>query len=84
MTVALMMIPAAAARFWSAGYAGQAGAAILISALASGAGLTVSARLGGEPGAVMTLCAAALFGFCALVGPNGGLIQTLAARRSLH
>jgi len=83
MTVALMMIPAAGARFWARGYAGQAGVAILISALASGAGLVVAAWAGVEPGAVMTLCAALLFAVSGVVGVNGGLITTLAGRRRL-
>ncbi|MDR3513952.1 MAG: metal ABC transporter permease [Caulobacteraceae bacterium] len=83
MTVALMMIPAGAARFWARGYAGQAGAAIVISALASEAGLLLAARSGIEPGAVMTLCAAALFAASGLAGLNGGLIVTLAGRRRL-
>ena len=80
MTVALMMIPAAAGRFWAKGYAGQAGAAIIISSLASGTGLIVAARLGVEPGAMMALSAAALFALSGLVGRNGGLIVTLAGR----
>lgn len=73
MTVGLMIIPAAAARFWARDYAGQAGWAIGLSALASGAGLVVAGRLGVEPGAVMTLAAALLFGLSGLVGVNGGV-----------
>jgi zinc/manganese transport system permease protein len=38
MTVGLMMIPAAGARFWATGYAGQALAAMVISAASSTAG----------------------------------------------
>lgn len=83
MTVALMMIPAAGARFWARGWAGQAGVATLISALASGAGLVIAAMAEVEPGAVMTLCAAALFAASGLMGVNGGLIVTLTGRRRL-
>lgn len=83
MTVALMMIPAAAGRFWARGYAGQAGAAIVVSSLASGAGLLIAAHLGVEPGAMMALSAAALFAISGLLGRNGGLIVTLAGRRRL-
>jgi zinc/manganese transport system permease protein len=83
MTVALMMIPAAGARFWAKGWAGQAGVAIAISALASACGLVIAAMAGVEPGAVMTLCAAALFAVSGLLGGNGGLIVTLAGRRRL-
>lgn len=80
MTVALMMIPAAGARFWAKGWAGQAGVAIAISALASGAGLVIAALAGVEPGAVMTLCASVLFAASGLLGVNDGLIVTLAGR----
>jgi zinc/manganese transport system permease protein len=83
MTVALMMIPAAASRFCARGYAGQAGAAIVIAALASGLGLVIAARVGVEPGAVMTLCAAALFALSGVFGANGGLVVTLLGRSRL-
>jgi len=77
MTVGLMMIPAAAARFWAQGFAGQAAVAVLISAAASTAGLLIAARLRLEPGAVMTLCAAALFALSGLAGPAGGALASL-------
>jgi zinc/manganese transport system permease protein len=75
MTVGLMMIPAAAARFWARGFAGQALVAIALSAAASVLGLLIAARLGVEPGAVMTLAAAGLFAVSGLVGVNGGLVR---------
>ena len=84
MTVALMMVPAAAARFWARDYIGQAGAAVLISALSSAAGLIIASLAGLEPGAVMTLSAAALFAFSALAGPNGGVLQSLPGRSHLE
>ena len=84
MTVGLMMIPAGAARYWARGYGGQAGAAVVISAVASLTGLTVAAWRGIEPGAVMTLAAAALFGLSALVGRAGGLLQNLPGRAHLE
>jgi len=84
MTVAMMMIPAASARYWARGYVGQAGAAILLSATASGAGLLLAGMFGVEPGAVMTLAAAALFAGCAVVGPINGLIQNLPGRAHLE
>ena len=84
MTVGLMMIPAVAARFWARGYVGQAAVAVLISALASGAGLVIAARAGLEPGAVMTLSAAALFLISAVFGPHRGLIANLPGRAHLE
>ena len=84
MTVGLMMIPAVAARFWSRGFIGQAGAAVLMSAAASGAGLVIAARLGMEPGAIMVLCAAGLFAASAVFGPHNGLVQNLPGRGHLE
>ena len=84
MTVGLMMIPAAASRFWARSYVGQAGAAVLISALSSGAGLILAHRFGAEPGAIMILTAAGLFVLSALVGSNNGLLQNLPGRTHLE
>ncbi len=84
MTVAMMMIPAASARYWAKGYVGQAGVAVLISAAASGAGLILAGMTGVEPGAVMTLAAASLFGVSAVFGPHNGLIQNLPGRPHLE
>jgi zinc/manganese transport system permease protein len=84
MTVGLMMIPAASARFWARGYTGQAAAAVLISVLASGSGLWLAQALGWEPGAIMTLCASVLFAASALIGPNKGLLQNLPGRTHLE
>jgi zinc/manganese transport system permease protein len=83
MTVALMTIPAAAARFWAKGYGGQAVCAVLLSGVSGLAGLGLAAIWAVEPGAVMTLCAAGLFGVSALIGANGGLLQTWLARSHL-
>jgi zinc/manganese transport system permease protein len=80
MTVGLMMIPAAAARFWARGFAGQALVAIALSAAASVLGLLIAARLAVEPGAVMTLAAAGLFAISGLLGTSGGLVRGRQAR----
>lgn len=77
MTVGLMMIPAAAARFWARHFFSQVGAAVLISALASGVGLWLASVLNAEPGAVMVLSAAVLFVASAVLGSQGGLIRRL-------
>ena len=84
MTVGLMMIPAASARFWARGYTGQAGVAVLLSILASGSGLWLAKALGWEPGAIMTLCASGLFVLSALLGPHKGLLQSLPGRTHLE
>jgi zinc/manganese transport system permease protein len=77
MTVGQMMIPAAASRFWARTYPAQAGVAVGVSALASIAGLLVAQASGLEPGATMTLAAAALFAVSAAFGPRNGLLRSL-------
>ena len=83
MTVALMTIPAAAARFWAKGYGGQATWAVALSTVSGLMGLMLADLWTVEPGALMTLCAAALFGVSAIAGTNGGLLQTWLARAHL-
>jgi zinc/manganese transport system permease protein len=80
MTVALMTVPAAAARFWAKGYGGQAMVAVALSAASGLAGLGLAALWRVEPGAVMTLCAGALFAVSALCGPEGGLLASLLVK----
>lgn len=84
MTVGLMMVPAAAARFWARAFAGQALAAVVLSAASSGLGLALAAAFDAEPGALMVLSAAALFALSGLFGPNGGLVQSLPGRAHLE
>jgi zinc/manganese transport system permease protein len=84
MTVGLMMIPAASARFWARSYGGQAATAVGLSALAGLAGLTLAAALDVEPGAVMILAAGGLFAVSATFGPVNGLIQNLPGRAHLE
>jgi zinc/manganese transport system permease protein len=83
MTVALMTVPAAAARYWAKGYGGQAATAIALSAASGLVGLALSTAWALEPGAVMTLCAAILFALSAMIGTNGGLLQTWLTRAHL-
>ena len=84
MTVGLMMIPAAASRFWSQGYGGQAFTAVILSAVSSSAGLALAALTDAEPGALMVLSAALLFALSALFGPHGGWLCNLPGRTHLE
>ena len=84
MTVALMTVPAAAARYWARDYGGQAVAAIALSAASGLIGLALAQRWAVEAGAVMTLCTAILFAASALLGVNGGLLQTWLTRAHLR
>jgi ABC-type Mn2+/Zn2+ transport system permease subunit len=56
---------------------------VALSAVSGLIGLFLAAVWGAEPGALMTLCAALLFGVSALVGSNGGLLQTRLAKAHL-
>lgn len=68
MTVGLMMIPAAAAQFWSTGFTGRVIAAVMISAAASAGGLLAARALQVEPGPAMILSAALLFTLSLIFG----------------
>ena len=69
MTVGLMMIPAAASGFWSTDFRGRAAAAVIVSSLSSAGGLIIARKFALEPGATMTLTAAALLLISGLFGP---------------
>ena len=84
MTVALMTVPAAAARYWAKSYGWQAAVAIALSAVSGLAGLALAGADALEPGAVMTLCAVLLFVVSALAGTNGGVLSTRLARAHLR
>uniref|UniRef100_UPI0004BB151E metal ABC transporter permease n=1 Tax=Pantoea sp. IMH TaxID=1267600 RepID=UPI0004BB151E len=76
MCVGLMMLPAAAARFWSSGLPGMIAAAMLIALLASFSGLMASFYLSLPAGPAVVLCAAMLFFLSILSGPCGGILRT--------
>ena len=75
MTVGLMMVPAAAARFWSLRFKGRMIAAVAISAASSAAGLIGAQVLRVEPGPAMVLAAAALFTMSLIAGPARRTLQ---------
>jgi zinc/manganese transport system permease protein len=68
MTVGLIMIPAAAARFWADGFRGRMMAAVLICAGSSVAGLIGARAFSVETGPAMVLAAASLFVLSAILG----------------
>ncbi|EXU76972.1 metal ABC transporter permease [Erwinia mallotivora] len=76
MCVGLMMLPAAAARFWSAGLPGMIASAMIIAVIASCCGLVVSYCWSLPAGPAVVLSAAILFFFSVLVGPQGGIFRT--------
>ncbi len=75
MSVGLMMLPAASARFWSCRLFGMLLAAMLMAVLASFIGLFSSFYLSLPAGPAVVLSAAILFFISVLVGPCGGLCR---------
>jgi zinc/manganese transport system permease protein len=82
MAVGLMMLPALAARFWSAGLPGIVRAAVAVALLSAVVGLQVSYHLDVPSGPAIVLVAAALWGLSMLAGPEGSLFA--AWRRRAH
>lgn len=80
MSVGLMMLPAASARFWSRHLSGMLISAMLLAMFASFSGLCASFYLSLPAGPAVVLSAAILFFISILFGPSGGLIT---ARRVL-
>lgn len=73
MSVGLMMLPAASARFWSLQLPGTLGAAMIIASIASVGGLIASFYLSLPAGPAVVLGAAILFFISILIGPCGGI-----------
>ncbi len=80
MAVGLMMLPALAARFWSAGLPGIVRAAVVVALLSSVAGLLASYHLDVPSGPAIVLAAAAIWLGSMVVAPVG----SFAARRRAH
>ncbi len=76
MCVGLMMLPAAASRFWSHRLSGTLAAAMSLALLASFSGLVASFYLSLPAGPAVVLCAAILFFISILVGPCGGIFRS--------
>lgn len=73
MCVGLMMLPAAAARFWGKALPGMIAAAMILALLSSFSGLVASFYLSLPAGPAVVLSAAILFFISILVGPCGGI-----------
>lgn len=73
MSVGLMMLPAASARFWSRHLSGTLAAAMILATIASFSGLYASFYLSLPAGPAVVLSAAILFFISILIGPCGGI-----------
>ncbi len=82
MAVGIMILPAAAARFWSSGIAGLIAMAALIAVASSVIGLLVSFHFSMPSGPAIILVAGVGYGLSLFFGPVGGIIaQTLPRRQ---
>jgi len=84
MVVGIMMLPAAAARFWSETIPGQIAAAGLFGIAASAAGLLVSFHLHLPSSPAIILGAGGIYGLSVLAGPRGGLAGRLLRQPHLQ
>jgi manganese/zinc/iron transport system permease protein len=79
LVIALLIIPPAAARFWTEHLAKLAVIAAFIGALSGWLGATLSALIEGLPaGAIIVVVAAVIFGFSMLLGTSRGVFIRLA------
>ncbi len=74
MAVGIMILPAAAARFWAASIGGLIACAVCVAMLSSLAGLLLSYHLSLPSGPAIILVAGAAYGASIVIGPVGGLV----------
>ncbi len=77
MAVGLMMLPAAASRFWSNAIGGMTVASILIALFSGYAGLLLSYRYSLPSGPAIVLTASLFYVASILIGKQGGLMHRL-------
>ncbi|MEM6608089.1 MAG: metal ABC transporter permease [Pseudomonadota bacterium] len=81
MAVGIMILPAAAARFWTTGIGGLIFTAALIAAISSLAGLLLSYHFSLPSGPAIILVAGIFYGFSVFFGSVGGVITQALPRR---
>ena len=84
MAVGIMILPAAAARFWAASIGGLMAMAIVVAMVSSLAGLLLSYHFGLPSGPAIILMAGLAYGISLTIGPVGGLVTGIAMRRHLE
>ncbi len=84
MAVGLMMVPAAAARYWSADVGGIMLAAVGIAMVSGWVGLLLSYHQDVATGPAIILTAGVFYALSVIFGRNGGLIRTLYPRPHLE
>ena len=83
MAVGIMILPAAAARFWAASIGGLMAVAVFVAVISSLAGLLLSYHFGLPSGPAIILMAGLAYGISLTFGPVGGLATDVAMRRRL-
>ena len=81
MAVGIMILPAAAARFWATSIGGLIFVAIVVAMLASLSGLMLSYHYSLPSGPAIILVAGAAYGVSVVLGPSGGLVTQALPRR---
>ena len=81
MAVGIMILPAAAARFWAVGIGGMIVVAVAVAMLASVIGLLLSYYFSLPSGPTVILVAGIGYGLSIVFGPAGGLIAQASLRR---
>ena len=84
MAVGIMILPAAAARFWAAGIGGLVVCAVAFAMLSSLAGLLLSYHFSLPSGPAIILVAGFVYGLSLVLGPMGGLAARAFPRRHLE
>jgi len=84
MAVGIMILPAAAARFWAAGIGGLIAIAAVIAMLSSLIGLLLSFHYSLPSGPAIILVAGIIYGTSLIFGPVGGLLIQVLPRRHLE
>ncbi len=81
MAVGIMILPAAAARFWAASIGGLTVAAVSVAVLSSLIGLLLSYHYSLPSGPAIILVAGIAYGMSVVFGPAGGLVVRALPRR---
>ncbi|MEM8959020.1 MAG: metal ABC transporter permease [Pseudomonadota bacterium] len=84
MAVGIMILPAAAARFWAESIGGMILTAVAVAMLSSVAGLLLSYHYSLPSGPAIILVAGVAYGLSLVLGPVGGLVAQALPRRSLE
>ena len=84
MSVGLMSLPAAAARFWAQGIGAMIGVAVLVAILSSATGLLLSYHLSLPSGPSIILVAGAFYAASVIFGRQGSLVVRYLPRPHLQ